>query len=437
MTILSFLLPLSLAAAANPTCEVADTTIILDEAVVTGLTGLTKMKESPLPTIYVSENTFKSLSGTNVMDKLARFPGVSQITTGGGISKPVVRGLGYNRVVTTDDGVRQEGQQWGDEHGLEIDDSKISSVEILKGPASLMYGSDAIGGVVIMKSNPTLPTGTRMARWASEYQSNNGLLGTSLFAGGNEDGFIWDGHASIKSAHSYKNDEDGYVPNTQFTQKTLDGMVGLSRAWGHSWLKASWFNLKPTMTEEDEGNTLSYNHGYPYQDVSHLKVTSDNSFVAGNGRIIAILAYQMNTRKEFEEGTEPGIHMNLGTLSYDLKYATSESARVRMNYGLNGMYQTNENKGEEALIPDYGLFDAGAFGTASGDFGRWHLSGGLRLDYRHVSTKKVDDKFTEFNKDFSSISASFGAVYDINENMLVKANVARGFRAPNISELGS
>ena len=116
----------------------------LNEVVVTGLTGASKLKEMPAPVSVVTQRELQSIVSTNIIDAVAKQPGVSQITTGGGISKPVIRGLGYNRVAVVSDGIRQEGQQWGDEHGVEVDAAAVGSVEILKGPASLMYGSDAM-----------------------------------------------------------------------------------------------------------------------------------------------------------------------------------------------------------------------------------------------------------------------------------------------------
>ena len=117
----------------------------LKEVTVTGAVGDMRMKETPMPIVVLQAKELHQLSSTNLIDAIAKQPGVSQITTGGGISKPVVRGLGYNRIVVVNDGIRQEGQQWGDEHGIEIDANEVGAVEILKGPASLMYGSDAMG----------------------------------------------------------------------------------------------------------------------------------------------------------------------------------------------------------------------------------------------------------------------------------------------------
>ena len=109
---------------------------------------------------------------------------MSQITTGGAISKPVIRGLGYNRVAVINDGIRQEGQQWGDEHGIEVDGQSVGSVEIQKGPASLMYGSDAMAGVIILHPHRILPLGKMSVNLSTGYQTNNGLFDYSAnFAG--------------------------------------------------------------------------------------------------------------------------------------------------------------------------------------------------------------------------------------------------------------
>ena len=113
----------------------------LNELVVTGVTGDTKLKNSTAPISVVSGKELRQTSSTNIIDAIAKQPGVAQITTGSGISKPIIRGLGYNRIIVMNEGIRQEGQQWGDEHGIEIDPQNVNSVEILKGPASLMYGS--------------------------------------------------------------------------------------------------------------------------------------------------------------------------------------------------------------------------------------------------------------------------------------------------------
>jgi iron complex outermembrane recepter protein len=132
----------------------------IGEVVVTGQSGGIENNRTPSPIAVVPRTQMLQNSSSNIIDALSKVPGISQVTTGVGISKPVIRGMGYNRVVVVNDGIRQEGQQWGDEHGIEIDENGVNRVEILKGPASLAYGSDAMAGVINMISAPTLPEGT-------------------------------------------------------------------------------------------------------------------------------------------------------------------------------------------------------------------------------------------------------------------------------------
>ena len=121
--------------------------------IVTGVSSATSVRKSPVPVATVRKQTLLQTPSTNIIDALTRIPGVSQVSTGPAVSKPVIRGLGYNRVVTINEGARQEGQQWGDEHGIEIDELSIVKAEILKGPASLMYGSDGMAGVLNLISH--------------------------------------------------------------------------------------------------------------------------------------------------------------------------------------------------------------------------------------------------------------------------------------------
>ena len=206
----------------------------LNELTVTGVTGDTKLKHATAPVSIVTPQMLQATASTNIIDAIAHQPGVSQLTTGGSISKPIIRGLGYNRVVVMSEGVRQEGQQWGDEHGVEVDGNSVGSVEILKGPASLMYGSDAMAGVVILHAQPTLAEGEMKANVSSEYQTNNGLFGYHLSMAGNQKGFVWDARWSQKMAHAYKNKYDGYVPSSQFREQAGRLMLDVNKLWGHS-----------------------------------------------------------------------------------------------------------------------------------------------------------------------------------------------------------
>ena len=409
----------------------------LNEIVVTGLAGDSKMKEMPAPVSVIRPADLSARAGGNIIHAIATEPGLSEITTGGGISKPVIRGMGYNRVVVVNDGIRQEGQQWGDEHGIEIDGASVHSVEILKGPASLMYGSDALAGILIFHPEPIRGMGEFGGTLSSEYQSNNGLAGYSLAADGNFNGWLIGGRFSAQYAHAYKNAWNGPVANSGYREHAASAMLGRNASWGYSRLRFSYFHLTPGMIE-GEGDNYGYTPVLPFQHVRHYKVVSDNTIHLGPGNLKFILGWQQNRRQEFEiQAGVPGLDFRLGTLNYDLRYQAGIGDGWKTAFGLAGMGQKSENLGDEYLIPAYGLFDAGLFATATKPLGKWTLSGGLRADLRWLHSEALPGRFEEFSRRFPGISASLGAVRQLGDHFTFRANVARGFRAPNLAELGS
>ena len=412
----------------------------LNELVVTGVTGDTKLKNSTAPISIVSGKELRQTTSTNIIDAIAKQPGVSQITTGSGISKPIIRGLGYNRIIVMNEGVRQEGQQWGDEHGIEIDPQNVNSVEILKGPASLMYGSDAMAGVLILHGAPILPEGEMKATVSTEYQTNNGLFDYSLNFAGNQKGFVWDARFSDKMAHAYKNKYDGYVPGSQFKERAARLMLGVNKQWGHSHLTGTFFHQTPSIVEGERDeitgelecasdNVKTYSKTLPFQQIKHYKAVWDNSFNLPKGWLKIILGYQQNQRQEFEESEdEYELYFKLHTLTYDVRYLSQEWNGWKMAGGMNGMWQQSLNLGEESLIPEYKLFDIGGYATISKTMDNLTLNGGLRYDNRHL----------DFNsRNFGGFSGSVGAVWNVCRHTNIRLNMARGFRAPNMSELGS
>ena len=414
----------------------------MNEVTVTGVTGDTKLKHATAPVSIVSAQVLRATSASNIIDAISHQPGVSQLTTGGSISKPIIRGLGYNRVVVMSEGVRQEGQQWGDEHGVEVDGSSVGSVEILKGPASLMYGSDAMAGVVIMHPQPTLGEGEMRANVSTEYQTNNGLFAYNLSMAGNQHGFVWDARYSDKMAHAYKNKYDGYVPGSQFRERAGRLMLGVNKAWGHSRLTWTAYHLTPSIVEGERDpetgdlvcssvSPTSYRKSLPFQQVKHYKAVWDNSLNLPSGYLKAIIGYQQNRRQEFEESEdEYELYLKLHTLTYDLRYVTNERDGWKFSTGIGGMYQKSGNEGEECLIPDYRLFDFGVYATATKAIGeRWTLNGGVRYDHRRLSEA--------LSRHFNGLTGSVGAVCNISDHFNLRLNLARGFRTPNMSELAS
>jgi iron complex outermembrane recepter protein len=433
--------------------------------IVTGVTGATSIRKAPIPVNSLRRQTLLQTSSTNIIDAIGKIPGVSQLSTGPAISKPVIRGLGYNRVVTIHEGARQEGQQWGDEHGIEIDELSVARVEVLKGPASLMYGSDAMAGVVNFITNVPVAEGTVKANLLSNYQSNSDLFALNGNIGGNQKGFNWNAYGSYKNSGDYRNKFDGRVLNSRFNEKNFGGYAGINKSWGFTHLIFSRFDQNVGLVEGDrddatgkfilfagtpleriatEADLDSKDLFVPRQRIQHNKIVSDNNFAIGKSRLKLNLGYQQNRRREYgnaEDPSETELFFDLKTVNYNLQWQLPEMKEWHTTIGVNGMRQANENKGEEVLIPEYNSFDIGSFIYAQRFFKKATLSGGLRFDNRSVNsdefTEGTDVKFTAFKRNFSNVSGSIGISYEPADYLTLKANIARGFRAPTIAELAS
>ena len=171
--------------------ELEESVVEAEEIVVTGTSHATEMKRNPIPMVSIDQKYLFQNSATNIIDALIKTPGISAVSTGPNVSKPYIRGLGSNRILTLFDGMRQDGQQWGDEHGIEIDQYLVDRIEVVKGPASLIYGSDALAGVVtLIPANP-VHEGAIVGNLFNNYQSNNNQIANSLALAGNYSGFIF------------------------------------------------------------------------------------------------------------------------------------------------------------------------------------------------------------------------------------------------------
>ena len=457
----------------------------MNEIVVTGTLRSTEITRSPVPIITLERRDLQQNLITNIIDALARLPGVSAVTTGPNVSKPFIHGLGFSRVLTLFDGVRLEGQQWGDEHGVAMDENAVDHIEVVKGPASLTYGSDALAGVVNMIPAPPVQNDTIKGHVETNYQTNNGLAAVSAAMAGNSKGFVWGGVASYKTATNYQNRYDGRVYGTAFKESDFSSYIGVNKKWGYSHLKFSFFNdlqeipdgsrdsLTRKFTKQiTEADTLrpivssqelsSYKINALHQQVQHLLLYSSNNFILGKSKLGLVLGYQRSIRKEFSHPQDPeipGLYLDLNTFTYDLKLSVPESKGWETTLGINGMYQKNVNRGTEFIIPDYSQTDIGPFILVTKTTGKLDLTAGLRYDTRFFrnspmytdtdpntgfnrqasaqDTSEANLTFSSYSHEFSGISASFGATFNITKRLLVKSNIARGYRAPNISEISA
>ncbi len=442
------------------------TVVEAGDVMVTSFLRATSSRRTPTPvTIIKKEELFRGIS-TNLIDALSKVPGVSQVATGPAISKPIIRGLGYNRVVVMHDGIRQEGQQWGDEHGVEIDEYNVQRTEVLKVPASLIYGSDALAGVINIISNAPVAEGVTKGNVFTNYQSNNGLFGRHIDIASNKKGLFWGVNTSMKDAGDYQNKYDGDVFNSRFNEHSGSAYVGVDKKWGSTQFTYSNFYQHLGIVEGDRdetgafilttGSTGNAIPAIPMQKIQHTKYTLDNTIKFGADRLKAIVGFQRNQRMEFgneENLQERELYFDLQTFNYSLQYLVAEKNNWKNTYGINGMQQTNINRGLHVLIPNYKSFDVGGFYYTQYRTPRTQWSGGIRLDQKQMSfidpasdPNRCPDGMmcialyrppVETKKIFHNLSGAIGVAHDVNEATTIKFNIARGFRAPNLAELSS
>jgi iron complex outermembrane receptor protein len=457
----------------------------LKDVIVTGVVSPTDNQKNPAPVTVVDNDYLLQNSSTNVIDAITKVPGVSGMTDGQSITKPVIRGLGYNRVLTINDGVEQVDQPWFDEFGIEADPNAVDRYEILKGPASLSYGSDAIAGVVNLIPEQPLAEGETKADAMYNYQTNNGLIAAMAHMAGTKHGVSWSARIDNTMAHAYRNPNDGYVINSQFSNFNTDGTIGLHRKWGYTQLHASYFEMHTGIVDGTRDSAtgqmeravsypdlnggeatyelpthqeqISYTPFVIDQRIRHSKIVWDNSYAVGKGTIKALFSWQKNQRQEDNDPTNPNtpiIYYSSNALTYDLKYIFPQKGGFNMSVGTNGVYQSSQSLGLLMLIPNYKYFQIGAYAIASQQIGNLNLSGGVRYDTRSFNgldhwvdsttqepavagAPNAFHEFEGFTSHFSGLSFSAGGAYNFTKDIYAKLNIARGWRAPNVAECGA
>ena len=392
-----------------------------------------------------SVSELRAKGAVTLSEGITNIAGVSSVSTGLGIGKPVIRGLSANRVLVYTQGVRLENQQFGDEHGLGISDAGIESVEVIKGPASLLYGSDALGGVLYLNPEKFAASNSTTGDVNMDYFSNtNGYdLNAGIQTSGNKLKFLIRGTAASHS--DYRAGTDERVTNSRFGEYDLKTGLAYEATNFRTEVRYNYNNLEIGIPEEIGEQTAERNPEAPYQKIDNHIISAKNVFFLKDSRIEAIFGYTFNDRKEFEEETpgeiETALAMQLKTFNYNLRYQLPKLGETIL--GIQGMSQSNRNFGEEVLIPDAQTNDFGILATTHLHFSNSSdLQLGIRYDYRGLSTEESGDP-TDFgfisaiDKKYNSFNAAVGYRIDLSENILARVNIASGFRAPNLAELTS
>ena len=401
----------------------------------------------------------KTKGAVTLADGITNIAGVESVTTGMGIGKPVIRGLSSNRVVVYTQGVRLENQQFGGEHGLGLSDAGVESVEVIKGPASLLYGSDALGGVLYLNPERFAEEGTSSGDLGANYFSNTQGFNTSASFKTSENNWKFLFRGSL-AEHSDYDTEDYRVTNTRFREQDFKAGVGYQVSKFKTEFRYNVNHSKLGIPEEIGEQSTNKTPLLPYQDITNHVMSSKSTVFFNDSRLDINIGYIYNDRKEFEEEhdhdedeeheeedhdeeehhdeedhdddiLEAALHMKLKTANYDVKYSLPQLGKFETIFGVQGMHQTNSNYGEEELIPDATTNDFGILGTSHIHFEKADIQIGARFDTRTI------DVLNGLNKSFESFNGAFGVKTDIAKNLTTRVNLATGFRAPNLSELTS
>ncbi len=470
----------------------------LEEVVVRDNYTEQRKQGDPRSIEVVSDQYIKANLSGSLMKSLERLPGISSIEIGSGQSKPVIRGLGFNRVVVVENGIKHEGQQWGADHGLEIDQFAIDRVEIIKGPASLMYGSDAIGGIIDLKQVEVPAENSFGGTIDLTGKSSNNLLGSSASIYARRKKIYILTRATITDYADYRvpaNSVDIYsypVPlfknrlrntagNEQDFHVTL-GTIGehvsnklfISNIRGKSGFFANAHGLEPIMVDTVLHDRSDRDIQFPYQEVNHFKIIAKNDWHINDLHIETEFGYQNNFRQEWGQYTPHGymppefpdtlgypgdleLQFRKDVYSCNLKGFFTVSDKISLTAGISSEYQHNRISGVGFIIPAFSHHTAGGF--VYGKFrvtGKTTLHAGLRYDYGNIRTKEYYDWFKSpiinhngdttgyeyvqralnLNRSFNSICWSVGVNYN-KTNFSLKANLGKSFRIPIAKELAA
>ncbi|WP_347372645.1 TonB-dependent receptor [Aequorivita sp. Q41] len=422
--------------------QLQETAVEMEEVIIS--TPFHKLQsENVMKVERVSTENLNASGAVTLADGIKNIAGVDLITTGTGIGKPVIRGLSSNRVLTYTQGVRLENQQFGDEHGLGINEAGVESVEVIKGPASLLYGSDALGGVLYLNPERFALSGETHEDLSSSYFSNTLGASTNLGIKTSGEKFKFLARGAYAAFSDYTTGADYSVTNSRFNERDLKTGLQYVGTKFKTTFRYNYNRSNIGIAEEVGEQTDSKDLALPFQEVDNHILSLNNTIFFDTASIDLKVGYLYNDRREFEEEEDTAaLRLKLSTINYDVKYNLPQLGKFETIIGLQGMFQNNKNEGEEILIPDANTTDIGILATSHYHLENVALQAGIRFDSRKIESEAARDPLeTDFipalNKTFTSFTGAIGAKLDLFENFSTRINLASGFRAPNLAELTS
>ena len=461
--------------------------VMLDDIFVYGQSSVEYQKDFSQTGTQIGQSFITDNLSSSLMQTLQAVPGVKASAIGSSQSKPIVRGLGLNRVVVTVDGVKHDGQQWADDHGLDIDQFSVDRAEVLKGPSALIAGSDAVGGLLRLYTN-SVPVDTLEGKVSVFYRSNSDAVGLSGRVGGRYGRFFYKGGLTAVSYADYRVPADsitynsynirlknGRLRNTAgneasahlrlgYISRRLRSDVKISDSYSRSGFFANAHGLEVRLSSIDY-DSHSRDIDLPCQMANHLTLLShtDYRFASSGSSLSFDAAWQNDFRRESSEAVSHGyMPKPQGTTEREFRKnnaSLNAMFRVRLPHanelqaGVSGEFQHNRIGGWGFIIPDFEVVSAAVFASDRMDVTpHLSLNAGLRYDLSRVSIHSYhdwykspvgsgspDSLYVERSKAmdgmFSALTWSAGVVYD-NAGWILKANVGKGFRVPTAKELG-
>jgi iron complex outermembrane receptor protein len=409
--------------------------------------------------------------GQSLGEALLKVSGVSAIQTGPNVFKPMIHGLHSNRVALLNNGVRQEGQQWGQDHGPEIDPFVASQLTVVKGAAGVRYGADAIGGVVLVQPAALPDSAGTTGEVHLVGASNNGLGAVSATAQGSPKqlpALAWRAQGTARRV-GLSRTPDYWISSTALAEYNYSGAVGWRKArWGAE-VFLSQYNAELGLYPVPENwnrvarggsvpplpASFSYALDRPYQQIQHtlLKLSSYYKLNGWGGRLSLTLAQQADRRGEYDKYRPRNDNVaarNLPELDYrnqtttaDLRWEPHLHGNFGGELGLSATYQDNTYRpGSRFFIPYYTNVVGGAYAIGRWHPGAWLLEAGLRLDRRHLDTRRptrVGGAFDVVREEFAftTPALSGGVVRELGPHLTLRADASLMQRAPAANERAS
>lgn len=404
---------------------------------VTASPTATTLLESPQPVSALSGDELALSEAPSLGETIQALPGVRSLSTGTGIGKPVIRGLTSNRVLVIADGQRLETQQWGDEHGPNVGAEDAERVEVIRGPASVLYGSDALGGVVnvVPKELPDAigRSGFMSGDISTAYSTNNRQPDGTLALEGAQGGLGFRASVTGRTSDDIRTPA-GELFNSGNRELGGTGSVGYRAGWGSVNATYTHRNEKLEIHEDPAEDPTAT----PLQRIGEDRAKVGLTLPLGNARLEADAGFERNRRREFE--TEDATDVALGLLSKtytaNLHYHHAPIGRWAGAVGVSGLYNSFDKFGEETLIPNTTAKTGGFYVFEQAEYGRWGVSVGGRYDYRRLDVDSDTELgVTAQRRTYNSVTGNLGLLYHLSEPTALVLNVGRGFRAPSSFDL--